>query len=188
MYIFISHNFHTVPSFCPFLGRCGWNTGIKGIKRRLPPDYWEKTWLSQLRCMSVSLILGNYAQSFSFLQLFLNCDEKHDLMWRKEGGDQERNHPIQGAVLQISDFSDGVDEKDGGKETICSFTGQNLCSTTVQKGRDSVNLEKEKKIDLNWALWPAFVLSRGTHPLATCFSELQIYLRDGLEPALVGLG
>lgn len=96
----------------------------------------------------MSLRLSNCAQSFSFLQLFLNCDEKHDLMWRKKGWHQERNHPIQGAVIQISDFSNGIDEKDGGKETICSFTGQSLCST-IQKGRDSVNLEKEKKSDLN---------------------------------------
>lgn len=80
------------------------------------------------------------------------------LCGERKGWDQDRNHPNQGAVLQISDFSDGVDKKDGGKETICSFTGQrkmhcpvkcqSLCSA-VQKGRDSVNLEKGEKIDLN---------------------------------------
>lgn len=80
------------------------------------------------------------------------------LCGERKGWDQERNHPIQGAVLQINVFSDRVDEKDGGKETICSFTGQrkmhcpvkcqSLCSA-VQKGRDSVKVEKGGKIDLN---------------------------------------
>lgn len=38
-----------------------------------------------------------------------------------KGWDQERNHPIQGAVLlQTSDFSVEVDEADG----RCSFIGQ----------------------------------------------------------------
>lgn len=53
---------------------------------------------------------------------------EHDLSWRREEWDQERNHPIPEAVLQIRGFSNGVDEEDGGKEIIYSFTGKGRCT------------------------------------------------------------
>lgn len=79
-----------------------------------------------LRCMSMSLTHGNPAQSHRFLQPFLNCKEKHNLMWRKRMG--PRLGTIQRAVLQTSGFSHGVDEEDENKQTnkqtMRSFTGQ----------------------------------------------------------------
>lgn len=99
----VTYLYHTTstlsPSFCLFFGRYRWNTGIKGIKRCLLPDYWEKTWLSQFKCMSLTLILGNCTQSCRFLQLFLNCEKKHDLMWRRERMGPAEKPPNPGALL-----------------------------------------------------------------------------------------
>lgn len=47
---------------------------------------------------------------------------------------------IQGAVLQTSGLSKGVDEEDEGGRTMCSFTGQ---------GKGSSQFRKMKKIDHN---------------------------------------
>lgn len=65
------------------------------------------------------------------------------------GWDQERNHPIQGAGLQTSDFSIGVDEVDGGKETICSFIGQKEMHCPVSV-KDLVLLQKKGGIQSIW--------------------------------------
>lgn len=74
--------------------------------------------------------------------------KRNVILCREEKGwDQDRKHPIQEAVLQTRGFSDGGDQEDGGKETICSLTGQREmhCPISVKvfvllhnKGRDSV--------------------------------------------------
>lgn len=98
---------------------------MKHRTQKTPSSYnWERTWLSELEGVPVSLIHANCAQSSSFSQLFLNCEEEHDLTWTGERMVWERNHQSRRQGHTQVAFPMGWMRRTEERKTICSFTGQ----------------------------------------------------------------